>query len=175
MLKEMASNKEVVYYFRRIEKEEIKQNKYLPDNGWDFNWLHPISHNFEVYGLVTELYPDSVEGLIALKQNNDPDFLCVDIDIVESAPKNKKEIKGYANVQRIYKGVGRCLIAFACQYSLVSGLDGYVGLTSKSSKFSFYESMGATPVSNQFYMFNTFASQKLVQKYFPGGVLWWQK
>lgn len=107
-------------------------------------------------------------SLAALHRGN----LCVG---KSSAPKNKKEIKGYANVQRIYKGVGRCLIAFACQYSLVSGLDGYVGLTSKSSKFSFYESMGATPVSNQFYMFNTFASQKLVQKYFPGGILWWPK
>lgn len=173
MLIDLATDKEVKYYFRKVERAEIKQNNYLPDNGWDFNWLHPISHDFEVFGLVTESNPDYVEGLIALKQNSDPDFMCIDIDIVESSPKNKKELKGYQNLRRTYKGVGRCLIAFACQYSIDKGYDGYVGLTSKTSKFPFYESMGAFPTFGQCYMFNHLASQNLVQTYFPGGVLWW--
>ncbi|TCN21202.1 GNAT family N-acetyltransferase [Mesobacillus foraminis] len=172
MLIDLTTNKEVEFYFRKVDRAEIKKNTYLPDNGWDFNWLHPISHEFEVFGLVTQSNHDFVEGLIALKQNHDPDFMCIDIDIVESSPINKKIIKGIPNLRRNYKGVGRCLIAFACQYSLDKGFDGFVGLTSKTSKFPFYESMGAIHTFGQQYMFNDIASQKLVKTYFPGGVLW---
>ncbi|MBT2757909.1 hypothetical protein J7E71_18690 [Mesobacillus foraminis] len=175
MLIDVETNKAVPFYFRRVERTEIKKNMYLPDNGWDFNWLHPISHGFEVYGLVTESNYDFVEGMIALKQNPDPDFMCIDIDIVESSPTNKKLIKGHPNLRRKHLGVGRCLIAFACQYSLDKGFDGYVGLTSKTSKFPFYESMGAIHTFGQRYMFNDIASQQITRTYFPGGVLWWPK
>ncbi|RIW32547.1 hypothetical protein D3H55_13260 [Bacillus salacetis] len=174
MLLDAATNKPVVYYFREVGKEEIKGNRYLADFGWEFNWLHPISHEFRVFGLVTNNNPDFVEGLIALKENPDEDFLCVDVDIIESAPQNKKFIKGVPNLERSHINVGRVLIAFACWYSLDKGFDGYVGLTSKSSKYLFYFSMGAKQTFGQHFMFDNAAASKLVEQYFPGGVLWWQ-
>ncbi|MDT0160617.1 MULTISPECIES: hypothetical protein [Bacillus] len=174
MLLDAATNKPVVFYFREVGKEEIKGNRYLSDYGWEFNWLHPISHGFRVFGLVTNKNPDFVEGLIALKENPDEDFLCVDVDIIESAPQNKKFIKGVLNKERSNINVGRILIAFACWYSIDKGYDGYVGLTSKSSKYPFYMSMGARQTFGQYIMFDDIAASRLVKQYFPGGVLWWQ-
>ncbi|MCM3067122.1 hypothetical protein M3568_11895 [Priestia flexa] len=174
------TGEKVEYYFRKVGKEEIKEKGYLPDEGWEFNWLRPLTHKYEVFGLITKERPDEVEGLIAVMLNDDPDFMCVDIEILESAPRNKKEIKGYSNLRRMYIGVGRCLIAFACQYSLDNGFDGYVGLAAKTSKMELYESMGAMAVNGygfdtgaQGYMFTQGAALNIVKEYFPGGVLWW--
>lgn len=175
MLIDTTTNQNVEFYLRPVNRDEIIENHYNPDGGWAFDWLHPLSHGFEIYGLVTDTFPESVQGLIALKQNPDEAFNCVDIDIVESSPNNKKEIGGNPNIRRTYKGVGRCLIAFACQYSIDNGFEGYVGLTSKSSKFKFYEDMGAFRTSGQRYMFFDTTAKQLVQIYFPGGVKWWKK
>ncbi|MCC5803811.1 hypothetical protein [Rossellomorea vietnamensis] len=175
MLLNAATNSPVDYYFREVGKEEVKDNRYLPDYGWEFNWLYPISHDFKVFGLVTDHNPDIVEGLIALKENPDEDFLCVDVDIIESSPQNKKFIKGVLNQDRSYINVGRVLIAFACWYSIEKGYDGYVGLTSKSSKYPFYESLGAQLTYGQHFMFDDIAAERLVKIYFPGGVVWWQE
>ncbi|QKY68415.1 hypothetical protein [Lentibacillus sp. CBA3610] len=107
-----------------MEREEIIEKKYNPEGGWSFHWLKPVTHFFNVYGLVTAEYPNSVQGLIALKPNYDDAFRCVDIDIIESSPHNKKMVHGVNNEKRKYVGIGRCLVAFACEYSINQGLEG---------------------------------------------------
>ena len=111
--------------------------------------------------------------MIALFPNTDPEFRCIDVDIVESAPQNKKCLNNKLNKNRLYKGVGKALIAFACGYSFICGLDGFVALTSKTSKYSFYNSMGAKRTFGQSVYFPTNSAKQLTERYLPGSVQWW--
>ncbi|GGM43319.1 hypothetical protein GCM10011351_31610 [Paraliobacillus quinghaiensis] len=175
MIYDVNTHKIIGCYFREVKREEIIHNNYNPKGGWSFNWLKPITHSFEVYGLVTEDYPDLIQGLIALKSNYDEAFRCVDIDIIESAPQNKKVVKGEENNHRRYIGVGRCLVAFACEYSLSAGLEGFIELTSKSSKIDFYQDLGACSTYGQNMMITGDRAIELAKCYFSGGVQWWEK
>ncbi|WP_027415697.1 hypothetical protein [Aneurinibacillus terranovensis] len=175
MLIEVKTDTEVEFYFRKVSREEIVKRQYSPKGGWEFRWLKPLSQSFEIYGLVTEKYPTDVQGLIAARPNYDEDFLCVDVDIIESSPKNKKMIKGKINPNRTYIGVGKCLVAFACQYSIDKGLEGFVELTSKSSKYELYKELGAYQTYGQSMVFSDIAANQLAQIYFPEGVKWWER
>lgn len=84
--------------------------------------------------------------MIALKPNYDEACRCVDVEIIESAPRNKKELNQKLNNNRKYAGIGKCLVAFACQYSIDKGLDGFIALTSKTSKIPFYRDLGAKSI-----------------------------
>lgn len=176
MIIELQSGLSVPYFFREVGRAEVKEKKYTSRGGtWDFDWLKPITHGFKVYGLVTEPYPTDVQGLIALKQNRDPDFLCVDVDIIEAASINKKFINDTLNSNRRYMGIGKCLVAFACQYSLENRLDGFVELTSKSSKLNLYEGLGGTVTHGRSVMFDDAVAKQLSQAYFKGGIRWWNE
>ncbi|MFF2532434.1 hypothetical protein ACFVS2_26565 [Brevibacillus sp. NPDC058079] len=174
MILDTTTNQIVTCFFRKVERAEIKSNRYHPKGGWDFDWLKPITHSFDVFGIVTEEYPGEVQGLIALKPNYDEDYRCVDVELIESAPRNKKEIKGIPNPDRKYIGVGKCLVAFACEYSFGKGLEGFIELTSKTSKFDFYGSLGAVPTFSQNMMIDDKTAIQLTKKYFKGGVQWWK-
>lgn len=174
MIIDTKKQKLVDCYFRKIDRSEITKNNYKPPN-WSFHWLKPLTHGFEIYGIVTEEYPNEIQGLIALKPNYDEAFRCVDVEIIESAPHNKKIVKGEENEDRKYIGVGRCLVAFACQYSLDKGLEGFIELTSKTSKIDFYTDLGATPTFGQNMMIADKQAVELAKQYFSGGVKWWQK
>lgn len=166
-----AETKELVdCFFKKIDRDEIVKKKFTPSGGWAFNWLKPFTQSFEIYGIVTEECPNMIQGLIALKPNYDEDFRCVDVEIIESAPYNKK-----VTDNRLYIGVGRCLVAFACQYSLDKGLEGFVEFTSKTSKIPFYKELGAVTIYGQNMMINDEAALNLAKQYFSGGVKWWEK
>ena len=175
MITDVKTGNSVNFYFRKVEHDEITDNQYRPTGGWDFDWLKPITHSFEVYGLVTKNFSHEIQGLIALMPNYDPDFKCVDIEIIESAPANKKIVNGLDNPNRRYDGIGKCLVAFACQYSLDKELEGFVELTSKTSKLDFYLNLGGTPTYGQNVMFSKHVAKHLSKKYFPGGIQWWKK
>jgi len=175
MIVNVESNQLVDCYFKKIERAEIIAKKYTPRGGWAFNWLKPLTHSFEIYGIVTEEYPDMIQGLIALKPNYDEAFRCVDVEIIESAPHNKKMINKKENTNRIYVGVGKCLVAFACQYSLDKGLEGFIEFTAKTSKIDFYQNLGAISTYGQSMMIPDKAAIRLAKQYFSGGVKWWKK
>lgn len=168
MIRSINTNKDVPCYYREVTLKEIREKKYLKSNGWEFDWDIPIGMGFMVYGLVTEEFPEDVQGLIAVKANTHPEFLCVFLEIVESAPTNKK-----VHPNRRYKGVGIDLIAFACQYSFDNNCDGYVKLTSKTSKFDFYDKLKFDRYGQDCTMHTKYALS-LAKKHFPGGVLWWK-
>ncbi|MFD1848873.1 hypothetical protein [Oceanobacillus bengalensis] len=175
MIVNVETNLLVDCYFKKVERSEIIEKKYSPKGNWAFNWLKPLTHSFEIYGIVTEEYPDMIQGLIALKPNYDEAFRCVDLEIIESAPHNKKLVNKRENVNRKYIGAGRCLVAFACQYSLDKGLEGFVELTSKTSKIDFYQDLGAVSTYGQNMMIADNVALDLAKQYFPGGVKWWKK
>ncbi|MFT8323248.1 MAG: hypothetical protein ABF649_20480 [Bacillus sp. (in: firmicutes)] len=170
MLIHNKTGEQVECYFKRVTEDEIKSNRYIPMNDGAFQWLKPLSQGYEIFSLVVKDQSDIAQGLIAVKPNAHPDFMCLDIDIVESAPHSKRMSRN-----REYVGVGKDLLAFACAYSFEQGLDGYVELTSKTSNIKFYEQMGAqTSYGHQLY-FDTISASELIKKFLPGGVKWWSK
>lgn len=172
MIFNLETNKLEECYFRKVERAEIIENNYRPQGGWDFDWVKPISLSFEVYALVTKSFPEIVQGLIAVKPNFDEIFMCVDIDILESAPKNKKYNKKKLNTNRNYLNVGKCLVAFSCAYSVEVGLLGYVQLTSKTSKMKFYDELGAKTSWGQLMMFYDEDAKILIDEHLQGGIKW---
>ncbi len=107
--------------------------------------------------MVTEVYPSDIQGLIALKPNYDEAYRCLDVEIIKSTPNNKQIIKGKTNSKRTYIGVGKCLVAFSCQYSIDKELEGFVELTSKSSKIPAIPS----------YVLSTSVARELLPKHYP--------
>jgi len=159
-------------YFRKVERAEILKNNYTPTGGWDFDWAKPISLSFEVYALITKSSPEIVQGLIAVRPNYDEIYKCVDIDILESAPQNKKYNKKKLNMNRSYVNIGKCLVAFSCAYSVEVSLEGYVQLTSKTSKITFYEELGAKNTYGQNMVLYDSDAKILIEEHLQGGIKW---
>ncbi len=92
---------------------------------------------------------------------------------ISSSPLNKKMIKGLPTLSQRYKGVGKCLVAFACQYSIELGLDGYADLQSKTATKGLYLNLGAdNPFGGDHITFDDQAAKALSVTYFKGGIKW---
>lgn len=167
----MITLQSVPFCFKELTRSDLdyyKVKKGNKVNDWNFDWRRPFVNGFKVFGLFVS---GQLQGLIAVKENYDPDFLCLDLDIVESAPQNKKLIHGKTNNNRSYHEVGKTLIAFACWYSLKdSKTDGYVEFTSKSNKIPLYQSLGARGKGYNDMIFYPEDSLKMVATYLKGGV-----
>ncbi|MED1865857.1 hypothetical protein P4V41_20610 [Fictibacillus nanhaiensis] len=173
MIIDIRTGQTVNERFKALNREDlitydIKKAK----DSWQFDWKRPFSRDSIVFGLFAE-GENRVQGLLALYPNNDPDFLCVDLDWVESAPHNKR-----IALDRKYVGVGKTLVSFACWYSL-EHFDGHVMLSSKSSKVPLYLGMGALHGGFQSeeegghpMIFYPQSSKKNVERYLLGGVTW---
>jgi hypothetical protein len=106
--------------------------------------VHHLRTNNIWYNRIRVLGNKALQGLVAVKENYNEEFLCLELEIVESAPQNKKMAKGHINKNRLYCNIGKTLIAFACRYSLKDPItEGYVEFTSKTSKLDLYASLGA--------------------------------
>ncbi|MCK6259561.1 hypothetical protein LCY76_23615 [Fictibacillus sp. KIGAM418] len=175
MIIDAVTKRRVDVYFREVTKEEIRANKYNKRGGWAFNWLTPLKDGFRVFALITETEPEVAQGLIAMRALHDPDFNCVHLENIEAAPQNKRFLgpKGFNNAQR-YENVGKCLVAFACQYSLDQGLEGYVELIAKNSVLQFYSDLGGIPFGRKV-IFDERGALRLIRKHFPGGAKLWRK
>ncbi len=171
MIIDVQNGEKVNIRIRELAKEDVK--KIHDSREWIMPFYHSYTKGNQVFALVTVEEPDAYQGLIALSENHDSDFLCVDLDIIESANHNKKEYPpGVLNKHRRYSGVGINLIAFACQYSIDCNLEGFVLLTSKSSKYELYEKLGAVHLFGQQMMFNSETGKRIAKTYLPGGVPW---
>ncbi len=98
----------------------------------------------------------------------------IEILNISSAPINKKVVKGKLNPHQKYVGVGKCLVAFACQFSIEQGFDGYVNLKSKTQTISFYKKIPGieNPGGGQLFTFNEYGAKTLASRYFEGGIKW---
>lgn len=156
-------------------KKEV--GKYGPPK-WVFNFKKDYADNYKVFSLETKEYPGEVQGVIALIDLYDG-YYGVRIKDVESAEWNKSFIKGLEhkgkNVNRKYKEVGTNLVAFACQYSILKGLNGFVQLKSKSTTIKFYEEIGFElfDLRERIMILDEEPAQALANDYFEGGVINW--
>ncbi|ESU34237.1 hypothetical protein G3A_02080 [Bacillus sp. 17376] len=131
-----------------------------------------LINKVKVFGLFVS-DDNSLQGLVAIRENYDEDFRYMEMEIVESAPQNKKFNKGHINQNRQYSNIGKILIAFVCWYSLKDPItEGFVEFTSKTSKMPLYISLGAKEKGYHDMVFYPEDSLRVVANNIPGGVKW---
>ena len=126
-------------------------------NGWLFDWKSEFKNPIrEVFKLNIVHNPTIIQGLISLELKKDHVFM----HLVESAPFNKGKSK-------IYAGVPRNLVAFACKLSFQRGFEGNVSFLSKSQLIDHYEkSLGAIHIGGRVMIIETKTALILMDKYF---------
>ena len=126
-------------------------------NGWLFDWkLELAEPEKQVYKLVTEKEPHTIQGLVSLEKLKDH----VLMHLIESAPINRGKGKKYL-------GVCGNLTAFGCKMSKDYGFDGAIAFDAKNALIPHYEkTLGAVHLGgNRMGIFEENA-QKLIDKYF---------
>jgi hypothetical protein len=92
-------------------------------NGWIFDWKLELSEpERQVYKLVIEKEPQTIQGLVSLKKMKDYVFMY----LIESAPCNIGKGKKYL-------GVCSNLTAFGCKLSMEYGFGGVISFISKTA------------------------------------------
>jgi hypothetical protein len=131
--------------------------KNLKKQGWNFDWKKPIVEGYEVYK-ITISGNDEIQGLIALKADEDID--AVYVQICESAPHN-------IGRQGKYEGIGSHLFAIAAKRSIESGFEGYVYFDAKTELIEHYKKIvDAIQVGNSQRMYiEPKAARKLIKKH----------
>ena len=126
-------------------------------NDWLFDWGGESKFNDrEVYKLTIQTNPNIIQGLISLQIQKDHIY----IHLLESAPFNRGKHK-------MYLGVPGNLVAFACRLSFQKGNDGFVSFHAKTKLIEHYEkTLGANHFGGHLMILNTYASKKLIDKYF---------
>lgn len=100
-------------------------------NGWNFNWKKELNgQDIQVYKLVTEKEPKTIQGLIALEKWDREKL--VYMKLIENAPFNIGKSK-------MYEGVCGNLVAYACKLSFEYGFDGYVSFDAKTKLIEHYK------------------------------------
>jgi hypothetical protein len=126
-------------------------------NGWLFDWKLEFSKpQRQVYKLVTEQEPQTIQGLVSLEKMEDH----VLMHLIENAPFNRGKGKKYI-------GVCGNLTAFGCKMSKDYGFDGVIAFDAKTALIPHYEkTLGAVHLGgNRMAIFEANA-QKLIDKYF---------
>jgi len=126
-------------------------------NGWIFNWKQEfLEPERQVYKLVTEKEPQTIQGLVSLKKMEDHVFMY----LIESAPCNRGKEKKYL-------GVCGNLSAFGCKLSMEYGFGGVIAFTSKTALISHYEkTLGAVHLGGNRMAILEPNAQSLIDNYF---------
>ncbi|MDR0321578.1 MAG: hypothetical protein LBI28_08750 [Treponema sp.] len=126
-------------------------------NGWLFNWKQEFSEpERQVYKLVTEKEPQTIQGLVSLKKMEDHVFMF----LIESAPCNIGKGKKYL-------GVCGNLTAFGCKLSMEYGFDGVIAFNSKTALIPHYEkTLGAVHLGGNRMAIYESNAQNLINNYF---------
>ncbi|MGG0178702.1 hypothetical protein [Gottfriedia acidiceleris] len=150
---------------------------------WVFDFQLDYEEDYEIFVLETLEYRGTVQGIVALKANKQESTTY--LKSIEATNFNKVYINGKKtngiNFDRVYKGVGYNLVAFACQYSLNQGCEGYLYLKSKTETIPFYTNeefgLGGKQLfeGSQIIVFDEQIGQKLASENFQGGVIQWLK
>ncbi|MDR1838235.1 MAG: hypothetical protein LBQ93_01420, partial [Treponema sp.] len=98
-------------------------------NSWLFNWKLELDEpEHQVYKLVTEKEPQTIQGMVSLEKMEDHVYM----HLVESAPYNIGKGKKYI-------GVCGNLTAFGCKMSKEYGFDGVVVYEPKTALIPHYQ------------------------------------
>ena len=132
-------------------------NKIHKKNGWKFNWKKEAKDpNKLVYKMVLDSNKSILLGLISFEIKQDH----VHIHLIENSPENVGKIK-------VYQGIAGNLFAFACKFSLETGLDGVVAFIAKTDLIQHYfVTLGATLLKNQRMFILEKQAEILINKYF---------
>lgn len=97
-----------------------------------------------------------IQGLISLIIEDK----YITANLVENAKFNRGK-------EKIYRGVGGNLFAFACQRSMDMGFEGFVGFVAKTSLIKHYqETLGAEKAVGQRMFITDVSAEKLIYQYF---------
>jgi len=126
-------------------------------SGWLFNWIEEYkAPQRDVYKLTIVNNPSVIQGLISVEIKEEHLYM----HLVESAPFNKGKNKMYA-------GVPRNLVAFACKLSFQRGNAGNVSFIAKTQLINHYiETLGAYHFGGRIMIIETKSALKLIDKYF---------
>ncbi|MDO6658651.1 hypothetical protein [Anaerobacillus sp. 1_MG-2023] len=141
-------------YFERIQRKDLPHMKKPP---WGFTWRYELSNpHREVYKLLVEGSNDIQAG-ISFEYHEG--FILV--EVIESAPYNRNDTSGLK--------VAPTLFAFASKTSFDKGFDGYVAIHIKRGNqklIKLYLDLGASHLSNDRLVLDTFASRQLINIYY---------
>jgi hypothetical protein len=139
-----------------VTKDDLKE--VAKKNGWLFDWkLELAEPGHQVYKLVAEKEPHTIQGLVSLEKMEDHVYM----HLVESAPYNIGKGKKYI-------GVCGNLTAFGCKMSKDYGFDGVIAFKAKTALIPHYEkTLGAVMISKQRMAIFEEPAKVLLDKYFP--------
>jgi hypothetical protein len=139
-----------------VTEADLKQ--ITKKNGWLFDWKLELDEpEHQVYKLVTEKEPQTIQGIISLENKKDHVYL----HLVENAPYNIGKGKKYI-------GVCGNLTAFGCKMSKDYGFDGIVVYEPKTALIPHYQkTLGAVMISDRRMAIFEEDAQVLLDKYFP--------
>lgn len=172
MILNLKTKKITECYYREVDFSEA--GEYVPPR-WVFDFKKDYEEGYKIFVLETLEYPGTAQGVVAIGINQAE--YTVHLKSAESSADNKYYIHGLErngiNRDRIYKGVGANLVAFACQYSFENECEGYMYLISKTSTLPFYQDKLKGVPFGQRVLFNPNTSLALVKEHFPGGAIKW--
>jgi len=139
-----------------VTKDDLKQT--TKKNGWLFDWKLELARpEYQVYKLVAEQEPQTIQGMVSLIKREDHVFM----NLIESAPFNRGKRKKYI-------GVCGNLTAFGCKMSKDYGFDGVIVYEPKTALISHYQkTLGAVMISERRMAIFEKDAQVLLDKYFP--------
>ncbi len=125
---------------------------------WDFDWgLELVYPRREVYALLTEDDPLTLQGLISIEEEYDHMYM----HLLEAAPTNRGR-------GRKYEGVAGNLVAFLCKKSFERGHEGNIAFESKTRLIEHYKTtLGAQLIAGTRMLIETSDARRLVTQYFP--------
>jgi hypothetical protein len=137
-------------------KDDLKET--TKKNGWLFDWkLELAEPERQVYKLVAEQEPQTIQGLVSLEKMEDHVYM----HLIESAPHNIGKGKKYI-------GVCGNLTAFGCKMSKEYGFDGVIVYVPKTELIAHYqETLGAVMISKRRMAIYEEKAKLLLDKYFP--------
>lgn len=137
-----------------LSKSEIKL---LIKKDWLFDWQKEnMQKDRLIYKLVIKENEKIIQGLISLSIKPGHIYL----NLIESAKFNKGKSK-------IYAGVPGNLVAFACQFSVEQGFEGFVAFDAKTALIKHYiETLSAKHYKGSRMIIDNNAADKLIKQYF---------
>ena len=137
--------------FSRVTNKEIKKKD------WLFDWHQELKEkNCQVFKMTTIENRNIIQGLVSLIIEDK----YITVNIVENAKFNRGKDK-------MYRGVGGNMFAFACLRSMDMGFGGFVGFVAKTALIKHYqETLGAELAIGQRMFITDESANKLIYQYF---------
>jgi hypothetical protein len=140
-----------------VTRMDLSYLKQIKKADWLFDWQGELKDKDRmVYNLTTVNNAGIIHGLISITDKGDHIFM----NLIESAKFNKGS-------NRLYKGVGGNLVAFACKTAFELKYEGVVSFIAKTQLIEYYEQvLGAKVFAGNRMYISTKNSVTLVRRYF---------